>query len=153
MSYFKVTNNNHSIATDFYQRASKAIDKTNNLDRIQDIVSVGQDNKKFDFGGVEFKKNNLIEGKDILLGGDTIIKGASQALEEDRKKDSFMKALKAKFKALVKSEDTTRAAINYDTNILELTSSIKEAEQSLDFVVTCRDKLVNLWKDLLNTAI
>jgi flagellar hook-basal body complex protein FliE len=152
MSYFKISNNNHSIATDFYQRAAKNIEKTNDLNKIQDIISVKED-KKFDLGGVKtvIAVNNKVN--DTLLAGDKILVSEIESLDQKRKKDSFMRALEQKFKSLLKSEETSRSAVNQEATLLELTSSIKEAEQSLDFLVSCRDKLVNLWKDLLNTAI
>ena len=151
MGNIKMINNNHSIATDYYQRASKAIEKTNNLDRVEDIVSIGQ--KRFDLGGVEIKKAAVLESKDLLLAGDTIVKGDSLALVVKRKRDSFMKALKEKFRALVKSEETSRDAINYDATLLEAVSANTDANHALELLITSRDKLVNLWKDLLNTAI
>ena len=103
----KVTN--YFIASNSYQKISKNFDKIGY--NIEDVVSI-QGGAKFDLDGVKTVIHHVNSGKDLLYSGDKILVSDSAAIEERRRKNSFMEVLKQKFSNLTKGENTSRAAMN-----------------------------------------
>ena len=141
MSSYKIQNVSYSIASNLYDKNSKLIDRVaQQASQVQDRVSIG-DIKSLDFGGV--KTELSVPRSDILFEGDNI--------SSNRKVD-FFNIIKDKFNQIRKTEALSSNDAKSETNLVELTASLTEAEIALQQIVQIRDKIVSGYKEILNSA-
>ena len=141
MLNYKIDNKSYSIASKSYDEHSKLIDKVSQrASHIEDRVSIGE-TKNIDFGGV---KTQMSTPKvDLLMSGDQLI---------TNKQTNFFDILKEKFNKIRKTEVISSNDAAAETNLIELTASVNEAEIALQQIVQVRDKLVAGFKEILNSS-
>jgi flagellar hook-basal body complex protein FliE len=141
MLNYKIDNISYSIASNSYDKNSKLIDKiSQRASHLEDKVSIGE-TKNLDFGGV---KTQLSAPKvDLLMAGDQVI---------TQKQTNFFDILKEKFNKIRKTESVSSNDAAAETNLIELTASVNEAEIALQQIVQVRDKLVAGFKEILNSS-
>lgn len=142
MSNYKIQNVSYSIASNLYDKNSKLIDRVSQqASQVQDRVSIGH-MKSLDFGGV--KTELSVPKADILFDGDNI--------SSSNRKVDFFNIIKDKFNQIRKTETLSSNDAKSETNLVELTASLTEAEIAVQQIVQIRDKIVSGYKEILNSA-
>ena len=138
MSDYKIQNIKYSIASNLYDKQSKAIQK-NEIVEVKDLISINSQQK--DFGGVEVGQK---ASPDILGKADTIVTSS-------RSENGFFKTLQEKFlNQIIKSERVSSSP--EEVNLVELTAAIGEAEIAVQQITQVRDKIVSAYKEIINSA-
>lgn len=141
-----INNVSSRFAVDAYNKSVHATIEPIRALAIEDTVSI---NQKTEHIGINDLIGNTQQA--VLLEGDNII--VSGAIKQNKgAENSFFDFLQGKFNSLKKSEQTSQQATNYDSNMLELATSLTEAEQTLDVMINVRDKIVSSLKELLSTT-
>ena len=145
MSDYKIQNISYSIASSNYDKYAKAATKASSLDdvKVNDYININQKDNK-DIGGVE---TSIKSANNVLYDGDKI------DIKHQDKSKGFFALIQAQLSKIAAAEKTSTESVNQETNLVELSESIHEAEIALQQVVQIRDKMVNAFNEIIKMAI
>jgi flagellar hook-basal body complex protein FliE len=144
MSDYKIQSFNYSIASSNYDKYAKAVAKTSSLAdiKVHDHVSISQQDNR-DVGGVE---TSIKTTNNVLYDGDKI------DIKQQDKSKGFFALIQAQLNKIARAEKVTTESVDQETNLIELSESIHEAEIALQQVVQIRDKIVTAFNDITKMA-
>lgn len=120
-----VQNTNYSIASRLYEYHAKAISRIKTAE-VRDQISIGT-----------FQSAHSI----------------SQSEEINHKKTAkFVDVIKSKLDSIMKSDIASKRSMQSDTNLIELATSLNEADIALNEVMIVRDKIVSGLKQLMESS-
>lgn len=143
MSIDTVTNIRYNIASINYDKHSKAAAKIASItEAVQDYVYINQKDNR-DIGGVE---TSIKSTNNVLYDGDNI------DIKQQTKSKGFFALIQAQLSKIASAEKVTTESVDQETNLIELSESIHEAEIALQQVVQIRDKIVNGFNEITKMA-
>ena len=144
MSDYKIQSFNYSIASSNYDKYAKAAVKASSFAdiKVDDHVSINQQDNG-DVGGVE---TSIKTTNNVLYDGDKI------DIKQQDKSKSFFALIQAQLNKIARAEKVTTESVDQETNLIELSESIHEAEIALQQVVQIRDKIVTAFNDITKMA-
>ncbi len=143
MSIDTIPSVSYNTASINYDKHSKAAAKFSDLSEIiQDYVDINQKDNK-EIGGVE----TLIKSaNNVLYDGDKI------DIKQQTKSKGFFTLIQAQLNKIAGAEKVATESVDQESNLIELTQAVNEAEIALQQVIQIRDKFVNAFNEITKMA-